>query len=320
MPEKTKPQLPSVNSRNPNIHEVHKLARSCEDEILKRQLPEGGWGFGTSRQWVTETTSLALLALRLQPSAVYARGVEFLLRCQNSNGSWPAFAGDDHEGSWVTALAVIALIHSDSNWKAIEKGVSWLLKTQGRESHWLMKWRYVTVDRKVRFDPEKYGWPWTIGASSWVVPTSYSLIALRHYFTCCLPEAAKLRLKKGTAMLFDRGCPGGGWNAGNGVVYGVPLKPHVDVTCLALLALLPQKDHAFVKTSLQWLQLQSEAVSSIYSLSWMAMALAAHQQPVELIMKKVIQLYTQRGINQDSQTLALNRIAAQVADGANPFR
>ena len=142
------------------MDDLHELARSCEDEILNRQLPDGGWGFGSSSQWVTETTSLALLALRLQPSAIYVRGLEFLLRCQNSNGSWPAFAGDDHEGSWVTALAVIALIHSDSNWKAIEKGVSWLLKTQGRESHWLMKWRYLTVDRKVRFDPEKYGWPW----------------------------------------------------------------------------------------------------------------------------------------------------------------
>ena len=217
-------------------------------------------------------------------------------------------------------MAVIAVIHLTGNWKAVEKGVSWLLKTQGRESHWLIKWRYRTVDQKVRFDPEKYGWPWTVGASSWVVPTSYSLIALRQYFTCCLPEAAELRLKKGTAMLFDRGCPGGGWNAGNGVVYGVPLKPHVDVTSLTLLALLPQKDHPFVRTSLHWLQLQWEVVTSIYSLSWMAMALAAHQQPVEPIMKRLIQLYSQRGMNQDCQTLALTRIATHVADGANPFR
>jgi hypothetical protein len=31
-------------------------------------------------------------------------------------------------------------------------------------------------------------------------------------------------------MLLDRMCPGGGWNAGNSVVYGVPLTPHIDAT------------------------------------------------------------------------------------------
>jgi hypothetical protein len=38
-------------------------------------------------------------------------------------------------------------------------------------------------------------------------------------------------------MLLDRACPTGGWNAGNGVVYGVALKPHIDATATALLAM-----------------------------------------------------------------------------------
>jgi hypothetical protein len=38
-------------------------------------------------------------------------------------------------------------------------------------------------------------------------------------------------------MLLDRACPGGGWNAGNGVVYGTALAPHPDDTAIALLAL-----------------------------------------------------------------------------------
>jgi Prenyltransferase and squalene oxidase repeat len=302
------------------MNDLHQLARNCEHEILKRQLPEGGWGFENSRQWVTETTALALLALRFQPSTVCARGLEFLVRCQNPNGSWPGFAGDDAEGSWVTALAVIAVIHLNGDWNAVEKGISWLLETQGRESHWLMKWRYRTVDRKVQFDPDKYGWPWTVGASSWVVPTAYSLMALRQSFTCCLPEAADLRLKKGTAMLFDRACPAGGWNAGNGVVYGVLLNPHADVTSLALLALLPEKNHPLVQKSLNWLHTQWERMPSIYGLSWLAMALAAYQRSVEPIIKRIVHLYNQHGMNQDCQTLALTRIAVQVTDRANPFR
>jgi prenyltransferase beta subunit len=101
------------------MDDLHQLAQNCEDEILKRQLPEGGWAFGNSGQWVTETTALALLALRLLPSAVYARGLEFLLNCQNPNGSLPGFAGDEAEGSWVTALAVIAVIRLSGDPKPV---------------------------------------------------------------------------------------------------------------------------------------------------------------------------------------------------------
>ena len=86
------------------MDDLRQLARICEDEILNRQLPDGGWGFGSSRQWVTETTALSLLALRLQPSTVYSPGLEFLLRCQNPNGSWPGFAGDDSEGQKGSGL------------------------------------------------------------------------------------------------------------------------------------------------------------------------------------------------------------------------
>ena len=37
-------------------------------------------------------------------------------------------------------------------------------------------------------------------------------------------------------MLLDRMCPGGGWSAGNSVVYGVALAPHIDAKSIALAA------------------------------------------------------------------------------------
>jgi hypothetical protein len=123
----------------------------------------------------------------------------------------------------------------------VQRGVAWLLKVRGQESHLLAKWRYRLFDRHVRFDPNKYGWPWTQGAASWIVPTSYSLIALRLAFGCCLPPAVKERIDNAAAMLFDRGCPGGGWNAGNGMAFDVPLEPHIDVTSLALPDLAPKR-------------------------------------------------------------------------------
>jgi hypothetical protein len=123
------------------------------------------------------------------PGANRKKGFKFLDSCQRPDGSWPAFQGDE-EGSWATALAVIAHACLGGNWSRVQRGAAWLLEVRGQESHWLAKWRYRLFDRQVRFDPDKYGWSWTDGAASWVVPTSYSLIALRLAFGCCLPQRA----------------------------------------------------------------------------------------------------------------------------------
>ena len=229
------------------MRRLSELASQYEQQVLDLQLPCGGWGY--SRQWAMEPTCLALLALRFRAKADWVRGLRFLEGCQNADGSWPGFEGDD-EGSWATALAVITLIRAGGDWESVQRGCQWLLGTRGQESHWLAKWRYRLFDNKVRFDPNKYGWPWTVGAASWVVPTSYALIALRLAFGCCLTDSARQRLDLGTAMLLDRACPGGGWNAGNGVAFGVPLEPHADVTSLALISLLPHRNHPTVQVSL----------------------------------------------------------------------
>jgi hypothetical protein len=301
------------------MNRLHDLAARCEQDILKNQLPSGGWGFGTNRQWATEPTCFALLALRLQPSSVHEPGVRLLLSCQNANGSWPAFVDDDTEGSWVTALAVLTLMRLTTGWNAVDRGFGWLLNTQGRESHWLMKWRYRFLDRNVKFQPDKYGWPWTPGSSSWVVPTAYTLIALRRYFACCMPEAVAQRVRRGVEMLFDRACPGGGWNAGNGVAFGVPLTPHPDVTALALIALRPQKHHPFIRASLDWLLSQEPEVSSLYSLSWIAISLAAFGLPAGHVWEKLFRLHSEARTGKDCQALALTHLALHAHNGPSPF-
>ena len=220
----------------------------CRGILVKRRLPSGGWSFNLSDQWSTEMTALALLGLRLEGGSACAKGMELLLSQQNPDGSWPAFRGDAPEGSWTTALAVLVLIRLNGGWSAVEKGMQWLLQERGRESEWFEKWRYRLLDRHVQFNPEKYGWPWCPGSSSWVVPTAYSLIALQHYFCCSATPQGSLRIQKGKEMLFDRACPGGGWNAGNSVAFGTPLDPQADVTALALLALLPEKDQGMYAT------------------------------------------------------------------------
>jgi hypothetical protein len=294
---------------------LSELARQYEQLVLDLQLPCGGWGY--SRQWAMEPTCLALLALRLRSTEDRARGLRFLESCQRADGSWPGFEGDE-EGSWATALAVMALIRLGGDWESVQRGCQWLLRTRGQESHWLAKWRYRLFDKKVRFDPDKYGWPWTVGASSWVVPTAYSLIALRLAFGCCLIESARQRLERGTAMLLDRACPGGGWNAGNGMAFGVPLEPHADVTSLALISLLPHRHHPTVQASLNWLKFRWSALHSVSSLGWTTLALASYGCDMSLV-EKLADLVTREKARSEVEAASLSVLASHALQGVTCF-
>ena len=61
---------------------------------------------------------------------------------------------------WATSLVAITLQDVVSAIPARRRGVHWLLSNAGRESNWLGKWNFCTADRHVRFDPERFGWPW----------------------------------------------------------------------------------------------------------------------------------------------------------------
>jgi hypothetical protein len=92
------------------------------------------------------------------------------------------------EGCWVTSLAVVTLHQASPVASPIPKAIPWLLKSKGREGHWFWKWKFRTLDRRVQFNPTKYGWPWHPGTASWVIPTALSLIALEQQFPCCPNE------------------------------------------------------------------------------------------------------------------------------------
>lgn len=295
------------------MRRLSRLTSQYQQRVLDLQLPCGGWGY--SRQWAMEPTCLALLALRLRSAADRAKGRRFLEDCQRADGSWPAFEGDD-EGSWATALAVITLIRIGGNWRSVQRGCQWLLQTRGQESHWLSKWRYRLFDNKVRFDPDKVGWPWTVGAASWVVPTAYSLIALRLVFGCCWTGSAKQRVDLGTAMLLDRACPGGGWNAGNGMAFGVPLEPCADVTSLALISLHPHRHHPTVRASLSWLKNRWSALHSVNSLCWAVMALVTYGFDTSRAVEKLADLATPDNSLNDPESAGLVVLASEALQGA----
>lgn len=276
------------------------------DEVSRRQLDCGGWAaLRSSEQPVLESTCLATLATGFS-SEIRQRAQHFLLRTQNPNGSWPALVGDDQEGAWVTSLALMALRDCVPAISSRLRGFEWLLRFSGKEANWFWKWKFRTTDRQVRFDPDQYGWPWFPGTVSWVVPTSFSLLALNQApSTCSVVERIPARVERGTKMLFDRACPGGGWNAGNGVVYGVPVPPHPDDTAVALLALTAHKDHPLVQRSVRYLEHAASVLRAPSSLAWAVLALAAHSRPVNAFQ---LRLTTVAGLAKIEDTGALAAI------------
>jgi Prenyltransferase and squalene oxidase repeat len=297
------------------VRDTQKLNHACVQELIHRQLPEGGWPFTTdTTQSAIEPTALALLTL--PPNSVRERdaAIRFLLRTQNANGSWPAFSGDDGEGSGLTGLALYALNRFCSQGMVTNRAVHWLLESRGWESHWLWKWKFRTSDRRVRFDPDKFGWPWMPDTVSWVVPTAYSLLALKHVRGILQLDLAQLRIRRGVEMLYDRICPGGGWNAGNGVVYGFPLAPHADATALALLSLLTEPPNDFITVSLDWLQRRTETCFAPWSLAWTILALDAFGRSTELLTKRLSSVVDPAEAN-DCATLAVASLALGSAHG-----
>jgi hypothetical protein len=296
------------------------MNHACVQELISRQLPEGGWPF-TSRttQPALEPTALALLAMPSQSFHERDAVIRFLVHMQNTNGSWPAFSGDSKGGSGFTGLALYALNRCSAQGIVSHRAVEWLLETKGWESHWLWKWKFRTSDRHVRLDPDKFGWPWIPETASWVVPTAYSILALKHSRGISHQDLVQLRIRRGVEMLYDRICPEGGWNAGNGVVYGFPLAPHADATALALLSLSSEPPNNFISASLDWLERRAETCFAPWSLAWTILALDAFGRPTALLTERLSSALDPAEAN-DCATLAVVSLAFGRATGNNAFR
>jgi hypothetical protein len=245
-------------------------------------------------------------------------GTRFLLATQLPDGGWPAFDGD-HEDSWATALALSTLMALNDISQARERALKWLLSQRGKEGHWLWRWKFKTTDRNVRFDPDKYGWPWSRGAGSWVIPTAFSVVAIKQFTACNPSETSEKRLTLGVEMLLDRACVGGGWNSGNSVVYGVPLRPHVEATAIALLALQDEPRGEIVQASVKWLESRAAHIEAVSSLSWCILALFAYQRPIQDLKRRLQTIVGDASAIGNSATIATAVLALRCGEMIHPF-
>jgi len=111
---------------------------------------------------------------------------------------------------------------------------------------------------------------------SWVIPTAGAILALERGRRLGLIWGTEVerRLALGCSMLLDRMCPGGGWNAGNSVVHGVALAPHIDATSIALAGLRFHYHLPEVRQSFSWLL--AADCSSAFSLACKILALQSY--------------------------------------------
>jgi hypothetical protein len=244
-----------------------------------------------------------------------ALAIRYLVDSQRADGGWPAFAGDQ-EASWTTALALCTLTAVNDVSRARERALIWLLSERGKEAHWLWRWKLKTADRNVRFDPDK---PWGPGAGSWVIPTAVSVIAIKQFTVCSGSEASEKRIRLGVEMLLDRACVGGGWNSGNSIVYGVPLRPHVEATANALLALQDEPRGEIVQASVKWLESRAAHIEAVSSLSWCILALFAYQRPIEELKRRLQTIVGDASAIGNSATIATAVLARECGEMIHPF-
>ena len=291
---------------------------SLAETLRSRQMKSGGWAYFDSVQESLEATCLAELALAPERQANSSAAIRFLLKAQLSDGGWPAFLGDS-EGSWTTALALCTLNSTGDFTAAREKAFRWLYAERGREGHWFWRWKFKTSDRNVRFDPDKYGWPWVTGSASWVIPTAFSIIAIEQFTVCNRSEESEKRIHLGVEMLLDRECVDGGWNSGNSLVYGVPLRPHVEATAIALLALQDEQRIEMVQKSLSWLRQNAASVDSVSSLAWCILTLFVYQESVEPLKNRLATIMGDGREVRNNATLATALLALKCGEMIHPF-
>jgi hypothetical protein len=186
-------------------------------------------------------------------------------------------------GCSVTAPACWALLSSKNSFEAVAAGLNWLSQDRPQDSvFWRRLLRRLSPARhRSRQNSAYRGWGWNPGTSSWVEPTSVALVVLGLCPKELLPAGANERRQSAEAMLYDRMCPGGGWNCGDPLVYGVPGKPLVIPTAWALLALRRYPQRPENLASLDWLagKLPDEAGPGSLALAQICLEAYGHKWP-----------------------------------------
>jgi hypothetical protein len=207
------------------------------------QNADGGWPYGASGPSWTEPTTLALLAQIAQGhdrSKSVERGVRWLETMQSKDGGWPPQASVP-QSTWVSAL--VALLPEDTiPPQRRQANIKWLLDQTGQETTPLYRVRQWLIGNVEASKGTGVGWPWFPGASAWVTPTAFTILALQRHRaqrpdTPAMNASLNERIADGQRFLIAHACVSGGWNHGGAHALGFQANGYPETTGIALLAL-----------------------------------------------------------------------------------
>jgi len=287
----------------------------CLEFLIANQNCDGGWGFHPAAPSAVEATAWALAALLASGSASPAKARtaarDWLLKAQLADGSWPAFPGHQ-QGCWLTSVVALALHRQGGAQHAVERGLDWVLKAWPAEGTlWWRVRRALLPPRESRQDTSLRGWNWTPGTASWVEPTAHALLLLRALPLAMLSPAAAKRRELGERMLFDRMCPGGGWNNGNPLIYGVAGVTRIGPTAWALLALRDHADRPEIQMSLARFESSYAAIHGAASLALAHRCLVAYGRGAAGFAGAIEKLYSHNRFFENMLTLAWVALALE---------
>ncbi|HEX7227956.1 MAG TPA: hypothetical protein VF353_09280 [Candidatus Binatia bacterium] len=247
------------------------------------------------------------------------QGLDWLLKRQRAEGSWPLNDSTD-DGSWATALAIIALNRFPGHQLQTRMASDWLLKQEGRTPGILARLvgAFVSPGNAVALNPDLKGWPWIARTFSWVEPTSYALIALKQMRPYVATSNLEERIQQGEMMIYDRMCKGGGWNYGNSKVFGETLWPYPDVTAVALIALQDHQMSQANQESVRALRRMMQETDSGLALCWGTICLSIYGEETSGWKRQIEKRFQMTGFLGEMKTLALSVIAS--VDHTQAFR
>jgi hypothetical protein len=194
----------------------------------------------------------------------------------------------------------------------VERGLQWLLDEWPAEGTlWWRLRQSLFPSRVSRQNASLRGWNWTPGTASWVEPTAHALLFMRSLPAEMLATRAAKRRQLAERMLFDRMCPGGGWNSGNPLIYGVAGVPRIGPTAWALLALQDHAERAEVQMSLEYLEGAYKDIQGAASLALAHRCLAAYGRRVPPLAPALGELYSHSRFFESVLTLAWAELALQ---------
>jgi hypothetical protein len=233
------------------------------DETLDELSKRPAIGYLAGQIAAAEPTALSALALlsygRIDAARTAADG---LVAMQQAGGEVGIRNGETP--GWPTSLATCAWCALDRKALSsrIDTAVAWLLANRGR-----------AIEQSASFghNTQLVGWAYAEQTHSWVEPTAFAVLALT-----AAGKADDPATREGVAVLIDRQLPGGGLNYGNTFVLGQLIRPHVQPTGIALVALAGESDSSqrLLKSS-AWLRRSIGPETTPLSLGWALLGLRA---------------------------------------------